>query len=260
MKIEYFLSDKLRQNFNEWQKFNLEIRQLLTRPGIKRVLEVGGGANPLLSLDEIRRCRLEYAVLDISATELAKAPEGYTKIQADIADPTLSLGGTFDLIFSRFLAEHVPSGHDFHTNVFNLLREGGYAFHAFPTLYTTPFLINLLLPDDLTERIILMCQPWRTKVGKEGKFRVYYDWCYGPTTTNMKKLTSLGYDIEEYTGFFGHRYYSKTSILAVLNLLERLKADLLIRFPLPLLTQYAHILLRRHSLLQEQPASDAALT
>ena len=54
MKVEYFLSDvSSRQTFNEWRKFNIELRELVRKPDIKKVLEVGGGANPLLSLDEI---------------------------------------------------------------------------------------------------------------------------------------------------------------------------------------------------------------
>src|SRR6266850_1459568 len=158
MKVEYFLSDvSSRQTFNEWRKFNIGLRELVRKPDIKKVLEVGGGANPLLSLD-----------------------------------------GEYDLVYSRFLAEHVPSGLHFHRNVLNLLREGGYAFHSFPTLYTTPFVTNLLLPENFSETLVLFFQPWRVRTGKDGKFRAYYDWCYGPTRSNMIRLTDLGYSVEEY--------------------------------------------------------------
>jgi len=74
---------------------------------------------------------LEYTILDLSLEELTKAPDGYNKIQADITDPYLSLDGKYDLVYSRFLAEHVPSGLNFHRNVLNLLRKGGMHFIPF---------------------------------------------------------------------------------------------------------------------------------
>ncbi len=249
MKVEYFLSDvSSRQTFNEWRKFNIGLRELVRKPDIKKVLEVGGGANPLLSLDEIADYGLQYTVLDISLEELRKAPDEYKKIQADITDPDLSLDGEYDLVYSRFLAEHVPSGLHFHRNVLNLLREGGYAFHSFPTLYTTPFLTNLLLPENFSETLVLFFQPWRVRNGKDGKFRAYYDWCYGPTRSNMIRLTDLGYSVEEYTGFFGHHYYNRNRALKILDLLETLKSNLLVRCPVPLLTQFAHLLLKKKNI------------
>jgi 2-polyprenyl-3-methyl-5-hydroxy-6-metoxy-1,4-benzoquinol methylase len=233
MKIEYYLFDVSRQ------RYNIELKKLVRKPDIKKVLEVGGGANPLLSLDEIAEYGLEYTILDISLEELTKAPDAYNKLQRDITDPDLSLDGKYDLVCSRFLAEHVPSGRTFHRNILNLLREGGYAFHYFPTLYSTPFLTNLLLPEKLLETILFFFQPSRTK---EDKFKAYYDWCYGPTRKNIKRLIELGYNVEEYIGFFGHRYYSRIKIL---NRLEMIKANLLVKYPLPFFTQFAQVLLKK---------------
>ena len=45
------------------------------------------------------------------------------------------------------LAEHVPDGYRFHSNLFELLKPGGVAFHFMPTLYSPPFVINRLLPE-----------------------------------------------------------------------------------------------------------------
>src|SRR5262249_2440039 len=103
-------------------------------------------------------------------------------------------------------------------------------------------LTNLLLPKKLSETTLLFFQPWRIREGKEGKFKAYYDWCYGPTRSNIKKITDLGYSVEEYIGFFGHRYYSKIKIL---HWLEMMKANLLVKYPLPFFTQYAQVLLKK---------------
>lgn len=42
------------------------LRELIQKPDIKRVCEVGGGANPAIPLDEIEKYELEYTLLDIS--------------------------------------------------------------------------------------------------------------------------------------------------------------------------------------------------
>lgn len=239
MKIEYYLSKQAHK------KYFTKLRELAKRSDIKKVCDIGGGANPLLSLNEIKEYGLEYTILDISSDELAKAPDGYSKLQIDITDSELYLNEKFDLVVSKFLAEHVPSGHDFHKNVFNLLRNGGYAFHYFPTLYNLPFLANLLLAEKFSYPILLFFKPHRIKQGEHGKFPAYYDLCFGPTKSNINRFTNLGYTVEEYIGFFGHNFYQKLPRLKSLNLIEKIKSQLLIQYPLPWLTQFAHVLLEK---------------
>lgn len=107
------------------------IENAIRTTGAKRILEVGGGANPTFPLDYIRRHELEYTVLDISADELAKSPDGYLKVCADITSPQLALFGGYDFIFSKMLAEHVENGEIFHRNVYRLLAANGCAFRLF---------------------------------------------------------------------------------------------------------------------------------
>jgi len=238
MKIRYELD-------TAWQDYSGYLEDLVVRPKVKNICEIGGGANPSLPLDLIQRHRLEYTILDISAEELRKAPDEYRKIQADIMSPTLSLDGGYDLVFSKMLAEHVQSGHDFHANVLRLLRDGGYAFHFFPTLYALPFVINFLLPDQLTEHILLFLQPSRVRTGKHSKFKAYYSWCRGPLKRQIRRFESLGYSVEEYVGFFGHSgYYRKIKPLFALHLFM---SSLLTKYPTPLLTSFAYVLLRKQS-------------
>ena len=240
MKIEYYLSDQAHK------QYFTKLRELAKRPEIKRVCDIGGGANPLFSKAQIKEYGLDYTVLDISSEELAKAPAEYHKLQADITDPNLSLNEEFDLICSKFLAEHIPNALMFHKNVFNLLSSNGYAFHYFPTLYNLPYLANLILPEKLSPRILLLFQPQRIKEGKQGKFPAYYNWCFGPTQKNIKNFTNLGYSIEEYIGFFGHDFYQKAQILKPLDFIEKRKSQLLLKYPIPWLTFFAHVLLKKN--------------
>ena len=151
----------------------------------------------------------------------------------------------YDLVVSKLLAEHISDASIFHQNIFKLLKSGGYSYHYFPTLYNLPFITNLLLPENLSYPILLFFQPSRTKKGKRGKFPAYYNWCFSPTNKNIERFTNLGYEIEEYIGFFGHGFYQKAGILKPLDWLEKFKSQLLVRYPIPWLTQFTHIMLKK---------------
>src|SRR5260370_20784125 len=104
-----------------------------TRP--KRILEVGGGANPALSLEEVPALGVsEYTFLDVSERELAKTPSRYSRICADICSDDLPVTSNYDLVISRMLAEHVRYPRKFHKNIYHLLVPGGRAFYFLPNL------------------------------------------------------------------------------------------------------------------------------
>ena len=107
------------------------IMDLIHQYNIRRVCDISGSLNPLLSADYIRQSGIDYSILDISETELSKASINCTKIQADIASPDFSIDGKFDLVFSKMLAEHIPDAEQFHRNVLRILAEGGIAVHFF---------------------------------------------------------------------------------------------------------------------------------
>lgn len=224
-----------------WQDHSDCLHALIRYEGIQAVLELGGGANPALTLAQAQNQRLDYAILDISREELDKAPAGYRKICADLNQPMPQVEGDFDLIFSKMLAEHVRDGAVFHKNVFNLLRPGGYAFHFFPTLYAPPFLANKLLPERLAQWVLDRVNP-RDKY-QHAKFPAYYSWCRGPTAQQMRRLESVGFEIYRYIGFFGHESYYRR--LPLIRNLHRLTTAGLLRHPVPWLTSFAYLILRK---------------
>lgn len=239
MKIEY----KLAKNYSERLNFYNYLEMLVSRPEIKRVCEVGGGAKPSMSIDFIEKYELEYTVLDISADELAKAPSYYHKIQGDIASPDLILNTKYDLIFSRMLAEHISNPQAFHQNVFNLLGKDGYAFHFFPTLYSFPFLINSLLPKNISQELLYFLNPHRKLNQKMGKFPAYYQWCRGPVKVQIKRFKNLGFQVEEYIGFFGTPHYYRK--LKPFQVLDEWTSSFFVKYPVPQITSYAYVLLRK---------------
>ena len=232
-----------------WGQYEQSLLDLIDRTGAKRVLDIGGGASPTLAVGAIEARGLDCTVIDISAEELAKAPDAYRKVPADIAAadfklPDVAAGerrGEFDLAFSKMLAEHVRDGRQFHRNVLKVLAPGGLAVHFFPTLYAPPFVVNRLMPETLSARVLDAVAP-RDKVRK-GKFPAYYQWCRGPTGRQIRRFEDLGYEVVKYTGYFGHPgYYRRLGPLKAIH--DRITAGLL-KNPRPGLTSYARVVLRK---------------
>lgn len=234
--ISYARSDQA------WGGFRDYVDSWLGKSGGKNVLEVGGGANPMIPLETLRERGLRYSVLDIAQTELDKAPAGYNKICADISSPNLKLDEQFDFVFSQMLAEHVPDGEQFHRNIHALLSDGGVALHFFPTLYTLPFLANWLMPERLADWVLTRLAPHRDRF-RHGKFPAYYSWCRGPTQAQLTRFRSLGYEVEEYRGFYGNgRYYIR---LPLLKALHDWRVKRLLKRPNPIFTSFAFVVLRK---------------
>lgn len=225
-----------------WGAYAPSLRTLIREHGLRNVIEIGGGANPSFKPDEVRTLGLDYTLLDISQTELDKAPAGYRTLCADIASPTLALDAEHDFAFSHMLAEHVRDGECFHRNVWRLLRPGGYALHFFPTLWAPPFVVNRMLPERAADGLLRRLAPGRDRY-RQAKFPAYYDWCRGPTRSQIARFERLGYQVETYDGYFGHgRYYGRVPLLRKLHLRW---CEHLSRHPLPVFTSFAMLLLRK---------------
>lgn len=233
-----------------WRDFPARVDEMASRPGVRRVCDIGGGARPTLDHETVERLDLEYVVLDISQEELDKAHPRYTKLCADVTRPDLTQevaavrGDGFDLVISRMLAEHVPDAAAFHRNVHALLADGGHAVHVFPTLYAPPFVANRLLPAAVSRWILLKAQPHRVDEGLEGKFKAYYRWCRGPSARQYQRFTGLGFDVVEYRGYFGARGYYRPFGLGKVD--EAMTRRLLAR-PVAAMTTYGLVVLRKRS-------------
>lgn len=221
--------------------------------GFTRIVEIGAGANPTLSADFVASRGIEYTLLDISQSELDKAPVGYLKVCADICGDAPLLRRQYDFAFSRMLAEHVPNGEQFHQNIRSLLRDGGYAFHFFPTLFALPFLVNAALPETWAEKLLHLLQPGRERSGKLGKFPARYCWCRGPSRGQIRRFERLGYEVEQYLGFYGHgAYYQK---IPVLRDIHAWLSGVLSRHPVPALTSFAYVVLINRAIEMERSCS-----
>jgi len=227
-------------------EFKHLVNKILIKRNFKNVCEIGGGANPSLTIDFIKRNKINYTILDISQEELDKAPAEFMKIHASIENVDCTINANrFDLVFSKMVAEHIKDDNAFHRNIFSMLKDGGVAIHFIPTLWALPYIINLLIPERIAYKILLWIDPNRKANGKFGKFPAYYRSCQGPTNRQQQKLQSFGYKIIEYKGFFGHAYYYQK--WKVICSIHKRFANFLVRHPISYLTSYAYVVLQKES-------------
>lgn len=170
------------------------------------ILELGAGRFPSFRLAEMPDTIRSYTVNDISEHELSLLPEGYDKACFDVSGDASNFRDTYDVVFSRFLAEHVPDGEAMHRNVFQVLRKGGTAFHLIPTLYALPFVINKFLPEKVAFKLLEKLSPRRAI---SPKFPAYYSACYADPARMERMLRAIGFTEVEVRPFYGHFYYEK---------------------------------------------------
>ncbi len=227
------------------------LETLLKQPRKLSILDVGGGRHPFLPESAIKEHGHQYAILELSYEELLQAPQYVRKIECDISgdlskarelgsDGTPTLAGQFDLVFSVMVAEHIADPAAMHRNIWKLLAPGGDAVHLFPTMFSIPFVINKFLPERISWTLNYLFSPKGRR--SRAKFPAYYRWCFGPRRPAIRRFQSLGWEIIEYRGYFGHAYYKR---FPGLRQLHKWKSDLLERHPHPFFSNYALLWLRK---------------
>ena len=222
-----------------WRGHAYTVQHLIERSGAIKVCELGGGANPTLSRADrgVKEARLHHP-----GYRATRARQGSAGIQDDRSRPATRtcVSPSSSTLHSRKCSRSTCETGSVHRNVFRLLRPGGIAFHFFPTLWAPPFVANLLLPERVSATLLNLFSP-RDGV-RHGKFPARYSWCRGPTPRQFDRFRSIGYEIIEYRGFFGHDYYRR---IPIARWTAEALADYLERNPAPALTSFAQLCLRR---------------
>jgi SAM-dependent methyltransferase len=227
---------KTSQSWTDYENILETCRASL--PQGSTIIELGGGANPSLSQDQVKD--FTYIVVDISKEELDKAKGiHFQKISADISKEKLSIRA--DFIFSKMLLEHIPNPQKFHEAIFELLKKNGIALHFYATLYSPASIINLFFPESISRKILYLVQKRNWEV--EGKFPAYYRWSKGPTQKQQERFISVGYSIEWFNGYLGSGYLYSVPIL---NYVEKIYNFFILKMASPLLCSNAIVLLKRN--------------
>ncbi len=192
-----------------WSNYDRVVRHLTKVFGAKKLIEIGGGRDPLFGREDLAGMGAELTVNDISPIELAELPRGYRTacfdIANDIDDPEIERSG-YDLAFSRMVFEHVADGQSAWKNIHRILSPGGVGLAFMPTLYAFPFVVNWLLPDNFAARIVKMLYPNRTDDG-DPVFLARYSWTVASEKTLKPMLEKIGFRDVMVIPFYGHEYY-----------------------------------------------------
>jgi len=211
--------------------------------GARRLVEIGGGRDPLFDLNEIDQLGIEMTINDILPGELAVLPPGYRTARFDVAGDVARLGefrGQFDFAFSRMVFEHVSDGQRAWQNLYELLAPGGVALAYIPTLYTFPFVVNWLLPDKLAATIVKTIYKNRTD-DEDPVFPARYSWCFTDARLT-KMLLAVGYRDIFVLPIYGHGYYKP---LPLMHNIQRRFAALARRHDWRAFTSFAFIAVRK---------------
>jgi SAM-dependent methyltransferase len=197
-----------------WVNYKPAVKALAQELNLARLCEIGGGRNPLFSVQEMHEMGGSLTVNDISQGELDRGPGGYDTLCLDISgDIRHTAPGQFDFMFSKMVFEHVRDVRQAWRNVHTLLAPGGIALAFFPTLYALPFVINRLIPDAVTGPLLRAVFPERSDDGKYPKFPAYYDCCVGDGRRLKPMLQDIGFSEHHVLPFWGHGYFDRLPLV-----------------------------------------------
>jgi SAM-dependent methyltransferase len=169
------------------------------------VLEIGGGRHPSIR----NRKGLDYTIVDPDNSELTKSPEDIKQINCTIQE--LEKEVKYDLIISKMVLEHVKDPDSFHKQVLELLKPNGSVIHFFACRNSLPALVNRLLPEAFGDMILKMIN--NRNLEESPKYEAYYKRTKGHVKSQIEYFLGMGYIIEEYNSFVGHKYFKSIPIL-----------------------------------------------
>jgi SAM-dependent methyltransferase len=203
---------RLRANRqSEWAQKNFRsiVLDLIGVTRARCVMEIGAGRRPAFNADQTTELGIRYFANDISEEELARAPGHVRKAQFDIGGvdqraiaPFL---GAVDVMFSRMVFEHLRDTRRAYQNVYNLLSPGGVCLNHHPVLYSPPFLINAVLPEAVSSRLLRLVFP-RRRPGVSDKFPAWYHKCSIAEKTR-RQIQEIGFRHVWQIPLFYHPYF-----------------------------------------------------
>jgi len=200
------------------------------------ILEIGGGAHPSI----LNRKNLNYTIVDPDQAELIKAPNDVIKMKGTVQEFKSDI--KYDLIISRMVLEHVEDPDSFHASVLDLLKPNGKAIHFFAGRHSLPALVNRILPEFAGDTILKLLK--NRDLDQSPKYDAHYRRTKGHTKSQIEYFQDLGYSIESYSSFVGHKYLAS---LPIIGYLEKQYSKFLVKIDAKQLATVALIVLKKNS-------------
>lgn len=213
---------------------------------LRRLCEIGGGRDPAFTREQVERFGLDYTINDIDQQELDRAPDGFRTACFDVAGPPEQFrerAGSQDFVFSRMVFEHVAGVEQAWRNVHTLLSPGGVGLAFIPTLYAWPFLLNHMMPEAASSRLLrLFSREDRSDDGGNPKFPALYECAYGSQRKLAPMLARAGFEDIHVVPFWGHDYLRR---VPVARTIDDAYTRLCVSRDWRLQTTYAYIIVRK---------------
>jgi SAM-dependent methyltransferase len=221
------------------------IMRLAQAYGFEHHLEIGAGRDPLFTPQELATLGFDVTLNDISAHELALASDVFAKVECDITAPNAPelLGrGRYDFAYCRMVMEHVADVEKMWANLFEALKPGGIGFSFFPTLYAPPYVLNTMIPEDLSRKMLEAIFPDRRPDGDNPKFPAHYNWCFSSEEKVAPMLRRVGFADVTLMPFWGYSYFSK---FPVIKQIDAMLTDVARRQSWRHLSSFAYLFVRK---------------
>lgn len=162
------------------------------------VLEIGGTSRPIFNKSLIGH----YVGLDIDSKFdfKEKYHEYFVQSCEEYNDKIKA-----DLIFSKYLLEHVPNNYLTFQNIESWLNKGGKSIHIFPLGYHPFSIANKLVGNSLAKKLISYLRPGTETITG---YPAFYHLCNSKDLSKLATKSKLKYEVkyffgaEEYFAFF----------------------------------------------------------
>jgi 2-polyprenyl-6-hydroxyphenyl methylase/3-demethylubiquinone-9 3-methyltransferase len=165
------------------------------------VYDVGGGKQPMITVESKRLLGIRVVGLDIDEKELHSAPAGAydATVCCDITGYLGNADG--DVVICQALLEHVTNVADALRAIDSILKPGGVALLFVPSANAVYAKLNLWMPEKLKRAILFRVFP---NTSKAQGFRAYYDRC---TPREIKKIAGTCGLLTERLRLYYHSNY-----------------------------------------------------
>jgi len=181
------------------------IQHVNSRPS-QIVIDIGGGKSCPFAKLVNAASNARIVAVDISGEELRQNREVGLRVVGNLMGEIPLASEAADIIVSRSVLEHLEDVDSFMRECFRVLKAGGRTIHLLPSKYALFAILNRMLPNAVSKRLIALFHP-----GSAGicGFPAFYDRCY---FSAMKRLfeqngfrivrMEVGYDQSGYYSFF----------------------------------------------------------
>lgn len=192
-------------HFSIFNFFDSSVRSFIEGKGRDfRVLDFGAGRESRYLPDGFSGM---FITADIDFSSLSSRKDSSINLNLGASSMNALKDASVDALISKSFIEHIEDTEAFISECSRILKKDGEMFHLFPSRYSSFAVLNRLLPEVLSSKLINTFI-----IGSKGihGFKAYYDKCYYSAFVNI--LEKNGFQITEsflcynssdyYRGFF----------------------------------------------------------